>query len=369
MFNLFRTKKDNEVNVNITNRNVIRVILIVLVSYVLLLALKRAFYPIKLILISIFLTLAINNPVHKLSHSFPGKLKGNRVIGTAVSLVVVLGLLSVFIASIVPPLVNQTNNFIKVAPNLVQDLHNQNSGIGKIINQYHLAGAIDNISHQLGSRINSISSKTFSTITDVTSSIFSVVSVLVLTFMMLIEGPRWLKFFSSLLDDHKQKIANRISNDMYAVIRGYVNGQVLMAAIAAVIIVIPLVALNVSYPIALMVIVFICALIPMVGHTLGAIIITVVALFHSPIIALIVLAYYILYMQIEAYVIQPKIQSSKTNLTPLMVFASLLIGLSLDGLIGGIMAIPIAGCLKVLGEEYLRTHGFSNQVRKVETKD
>ena len=369
MFNFIRNKKDNEINVNTTNRNVVRVILIILISYVILLALRKSFYPIKLIIISIFLTLAINNPVHRLSNLMPGRLKGNRVFGTVTSLIIVLALLSIFIASIVPPLIKQTSNFINVAPGLVQDLHNQNSSIGRVINHYHLVGTVDNISSHLGSRINSFSGKSFSTITDVTSSIFAVVSVLVLTFMMLIEGPKWLKFAHNLLDERRQRIAARISNEMYDVIKGYVNGQVLMAAIAAVIIVIPLFILNVSYPIALMVIVFICALIPLVGHTLGAVIITTVALFNSPLIALIVLAYYILYMQIEAYVIQPKIQSSKTNLTPLMVFASLLIGLSLDGLIGGLMAIPIAGCLKVLIEEYLRTHGYASQVKSVETKD
>jgi predicted PurR-regulated permease PerM len=361
MFNFLRGKNDKDVYINITNKNVIRIILIIAISYVLLLALKKTFYPIKLILISVFLSLAINNPVHKLSHLMPGKLKGNRILGTAISLIIVLGLLSIFIASIVPPLVNQTNNFIKVAPSLLNDLHNQNSGIGKIINDYHLGNTVNNISNQLASRANDLSGKTFSTITDVTSSIFAVFSVLVLTFMMLIEGPRWLSFMHNLLDERRQKVASRISYEMYSVIKGYVNGQVLMAAIAAVIIVIPLFILNVSYPIALMVIVFICALIPMVGHTIGAVIVTTVALFHSSLSAIIVLAYYILYMQIEAYVIQPKIQSSKTNLTPLMVFASLLIGLSIDGLVGGLIAIPLAGCLKVLAEEYLKTHGYINR--------
>ncbi|MEI7838531.1 MAG: AI-2E family transporter [bacterium] len=365
MLNFLNRNKDNEVNINISNRNVVRVIFIILISYFFLLGLKKTAYPIKLVIISIFITFAINHPVHKLSHLMPGRLKGNRVLGTAISLIIVLAGLSIFMASIVPPLIKQTDNFIKIAPSLVQDLHNQNSSIGKIINKYHLDSSVNYVSTQLANRVNSVSGKTFSTITDVTSSIFSVVSVLVLTFMMLIEGSRWLKFGHNLLDDRKQKIATRISNEMYDVIKGYVNGQVLMAAIAAVIIVLPLIYLNVSYPIALMVIVFICGLIPMVGHTLGAVIITTVSLFHSPIDAVIVLAYYILYMQIEAYVIQPKIQSSKTNLTPLMVFVSLLIGLSIDGLVGGLMAIPIAGCLKVLIEEYLRTHGY---ISREETK-
>ncbi len=359
MFNFFKkNEKKSETFVNISNRNVARIVIIVVISYIFLIGLRKIANPIKLILISIFLSLAINAPVHKLSHLLPGKLRGNRIMGITISLVIVLGIFTIFIASILPPLINQTENFIRVAPNLVQDLHNQDSTIGRFINNYHLTGQIDSISAQLGNSLKSISVRSFSTITDISSSIFSVLTVLVLTSMILIEGPRWLSYIHYLIDDSRKEFATRVSNDMYSVIKGYVNGQVLMAFIASLIIVIPLLILNVSYPMALLVLVFICALIPMVGHTLGFVIVTTVSLFHSPIAALIVAIYYILYMQIESYVIQPKIQSSKTNLTPLMVFVSLLIGLSLDGLIGGLMAIPIAGCMKVLVEEYLIARGY-----------
>ncbi|MEI7758780.1 MAG: AI-2E family transporter [bacterium] len=361
MFNLFKRSKKEDTYVNISNRNVVRIVIIVVVSYIFLIGLRKISGPVKLILISIFLSLAINEPVHKLSHLLPGKLRGNRLLGISISLVLVLGILTIFLASIVPPLISQTENFIKVAPNLVHDLHNQDSSIGRFINHYQLTGQIDSISTQLGNSLKTISSKSFSTITDISSSIFSVLTVLVLTFMILIEGPRWLSYIHYLIDDSRKELASKISKDMYGVIKGYVNGQVLMAFIASIIIVIPLLVLNVSYPMALMVLVFICAVIPLVGHTIGFVIVTTVSLFHSPLTALIVGLYYILYMQIEAYVIQPKIQSSKTNLTPLMVFVSLLIGLSLDGLIGGLMAIPIAGCIKVLVEEFLVSRGYKTK--------
>jgi predicted PurR-regulated permease PerM len=104
---------------------------------------------------------------------------------------------------------------------------------------------------------------------------------------------------------------------------------------------------NVSYPIALLGVVFICGLIPMVGHTIGAVIVTLVALFTSPLSALGILAYYILYQQIENYLIQPRLQANTTNMSPLLVFTSVIVGVSVSGLFGGLVAIPIAGCARI----------------------
>jgi predicted PurR-regulated permease PerM len=142
---------------------------------------------------------------------------------------------------------------------------------------------------------------------------------------------------------------------MYRVIKGYVNGQVLLALIASLLIAPMLFILHIGYPIALVFVIFICGLIPMVGHTIGAIIVTLVALFHSPISAVIILAYYILYQQIENYAVQPRVQASSTQMSPLIVFSSVLLGVSFGGLLGGLVAIPIAGCIRIVLLDYLRS--------------
>jgi predicted PurR-regulated permease PerM len=103
----------------------------------------------------------------------------------------------------------------------------------------------------------------------------------------------------------------------------------------------------------LFVIIFVCGLIPMVGHTIGAVIITLVALGQSVTAAIIILAYYILYQQIENIFIQPRIQANSTNMSPLLVFAVVIIGVSFGGLFGGLLAIPIAGCIRIALLEYL----------------
>ena len=136
----------------------------------------------------------------------------------------------------------------------------------------------------------------------------------VLTFMMLVEGPKWVGFYRDLIPDKHHRVADSVAEDMYRVIKGFFNGQVLLAGIAAILIIPAVLTLHISYPAALFVIIFICGLIPLFGHTIGAIIITSVALFNSTTAAIIILAYYIIYQQLETYILQPKIQANSTNM-------------------------------------------------------
>jgi len=351
---LFRKDRAAEtVRVTISNRTVIRVLLLVLASYLFLVALGKATHALTLIFVALFLSLALNAPVHALAQAIPGKRRGSRTLATGISFFLIIAILGGFIASIAPPLVKQTSSFINEAPTLVEQLRSEDSSTGKFIRQHKLEDQVDKFSSQLSSRLKNISGSAVSTITRIGSSVFSMLTVLVLTFMMLIEGPRWINFGRRLLPDEKEPHFEKLAHDMYKVIKGYVNGQVLLAFIASLLIVVPLFLLHVSYPIALMVIIFICGLIPLVGHTIGAVIVSTVALFHSPITALIVLVYYITYQQIENYAIQPRIQANSTDMSPLLVFMSVIVGVSFSGLLGGLVAIPLAGCARILLLDYL----------------
>ncbi|HUP26539.1 MAG TPA: AI-2E family transporter, partial [Candidatus Limnocylindrales bacterium] len=353
MFHFGRKSKEGAVEITVSNQTVVRVLLLTIASYILLSAINTARHAFILIFTAFFLALALNVPVHWLAQRLPGKRRGSRKLATSISFFIIIALLAGFLASIVPPLVRQTSNFIDVAPQLVEDARSENSGLGQFIRKYKLEGQTQKLSGELGDRLKKITGSAVSGFTRITSSIFSTLTILVLTFMMLIEGPAWIGFARRLIPDNKERHAEIIAHDMYKVITGFVNGQVTLAALAAVLILVPLLAFHVSYPIALMVIVFICGLIPLVGHTIGAVIVSAIALFHSPVSALGMLIYYITYQQIENYVLQPKIQANSTNMSPLLVFASVIIGVNFGGLFGGLVAIPVAGCLRIIILDYL----------------
>ncbi len=289
----------NALTIGISNRTVIRVLAIVFVWIVGIAALRRAQHALILVATAFFLALALNSPVHWLADHLPGKRRGSRSMATGLSFLVIIALLAGFLASIVPPLTRQTETFITAVPRLVQDVHNQDTAAGSFVRRYKLESQVDHFSDQLSSRLKNIGGTAVSSASTVLSSVFSVLTILALTFMMLIEGPHWLAIFRDLVPDEHHKHLDRLAADMYRVVKGYVNGQVTLAALAAALIVPMLFIFHVSYPIALMVVIFICGLIPLVGHTIGAVIVTSVALFHSLPAAIVILIYYILYQQVR----------------------------------------------------------------------
>jgi predicted PurR-regulated permease PerM len=355
MIHIRKNKETPEVSLTISLGTYVRLTLFIIVTVLLLTALHRAAHALLLIFTAFFLALALNSPVTALSRRLPGRWRGSRALSTSLSLLVVVLLFIGFVASFGPPLARQTDNFITAAPGIVRDFRDQNSPTGHLIRKYHLESQVDELSNQLSARIKHIGGTAFPTIQRVGTSIFSLLTILVLTFMMLVETPRWTAFARKLVPDDHHSMAERMAHDMYRVIKGYVNGQVLLAAIAALMMLPGLLFFHVSYPAALVVVVFICGLIPMVGHTIGAIIVSIVALFNSAGSAVGIFAYYLLYQQIENYMIQPRIQANTTNMSPLLVFGSLVIGVSFGGLFGGLVAIPVAGCLRIALLEYLRS--------------
>jgi predicted PurR-regulated permease PerM len=360
MFKFRRPANGQEYTVTISNETFIRLAFLTLILIVLLLAIHRATHALLLIFVAFFLTLALNAPVYWLSKQIPGKRRGSRAVATTVSFLIVIVLLGLFLAGVVPPLVRQTNDLINAAPRLIRDLHNENSGIGRVIHKYHLQNEVNAFSNQLESRLKDLSGTAISSLSHILNSAFSVLVILALTFMMLVEGPRWIVFGRQLVPAHQKALTDDLAYKMYNVVRGFVNGQVLLAALASILITPAILLLGISYPAALIVVIFVCGLIPLVGHTIGAIIVTLVALFHSTSAAVIILIYYILYQQIENYIIQPRLQANTTKMSPLTVFMSLTIGVSFGGIFGGLLAIPIGGCIRIAFLEYLRSRNMIN---------
>lgn len=352
----FRNNDDiPEIALTISFRTFLRLTLLIALAVIIWTALHRATHALLLIFAAFFLALALNAPVYWLSEHLPGKRRGSRSLATTLSFLIVILLLGGFIASIVPPLVKQTESLVNAAPHLIKDFRSQNSEVGRVIRHYHLEKQVNNVSSQLSARIQHVGGTAFSAAAKIGSSFFALLTILVLTFMMLVEGPRWAAFLKDVIPHRHHDLIERMSSDMYRVIKGFVNGQVTLAALASILIMPAVLILHVSYPAAIMVVIFICGLIPMVGHTIGAVIVTLVALFHSTSAAVIILAYYILYQQMENYLIQPRIQANSTNMSPLLVFMSVVLGVSFGGLFGGLVAIPVAGCMRIGLLEYLRT--------------
>ena len=300
-----------------------------------------------------FLALALNGPVSWLANKLPNR---SRTLSTAIAFIVIVAILAAILFLAVPPIVQQTISFLQTLPDTIRTMSAQWKGFGAIVSRYHLESQIDQM-------VVSIQGNATSWLANFGQNLITEASLaLVLTFLMLVEGPRWSQYFWGLYSNDKRMQHHRIIfRRMNAVISGYVSGQLIVSgldgAFAGLTVfilsqVFPAVPANIALPtIAIM---FILSLIPMFGAGIGGIIVFALLAINSMPAAIAFGVYFIIYQQIENNVISPTIQSKRIELSPLMVLMAVTIGLYMFGMVGGIISIPIAGCAKVLATEYIK---------------
>lgn len=344
--------KRNGVTINLSTEGIIRAILLIAVAVIAFRFIGNISRQLELIGISVFLALALNPAVSWLSRQLHIK---RRVWATGLAYVVVISLLVGFLILVVPPFVKQTNTFINNVPDTLKSLKSESNPAGRVVTRYQLQDEIDNFVHDVTSRVDEAPGYVINTASRVGGIIASILTVFVLTFMMLVEGPLWLRRWAAILPDDKREPYKKLARDMYGVITGYVNGQVLIAAIASFFAMLALLiataVLGVSVNIvAVGAIVFLFGLIPLIGNILAAILVVIICLFVSWPLALVMGIYFPVYQQLENVTLQPHIQAKTNQLTPLVVFIAAIVGAGFGGLLGAFIAIPAAGCLRILLE-------------------
>lgn len=350
------------VKIDIDTKTFVRFLLVVTGFALAIFMITKLSTALTILGISAFLALALNPPVSAIAGRLPGH---SRVLATALSYVFVLAVIGVFIYIALPPIIDQTSKFIGELPKYVQDLSNRQGVLADLINRYDLQEQINQLvkgaQEQASGLAQGVGSSVINGISSVLTGFVTLITVLVLTFLMLIEGPAWIERMWGLYQSQRKLVRHqKLAIKMYKVVTSYVNGQVLVASIAAAAGLSVLLALVFFFPnvpigavIPLTGILFLTDLIPMVGATIGAVIVVVTLLFNDLGAAVAFTVYFIIYQQIENNFIQPLVQSRTVALSALSIFVAIIIGISLLGIVGGIVAIPIAGCLRVILIDYL----------------
>lgn len=351
-----------KVRIEIDTRTFVRFWLVVIGFAFAILALYSARTALVIIGTALFLSLALNGPVSKLSKRLPDR---SRTLSTAIAFFVVVAFLAAVIFLVVPPIVQQTSKFIDSAPTLVKTVSEQWHGLGGLIDKYHIQPQVDQAIAAVQADSSRWATNAGKNLISGIGSAFSVfvamLLVLVLTFLMLVEGPGWLQRVWGLYrDTARMKAHKKLVNRMHGVVSGYVTGQLTVSGIGSAcagltVFILTLFFTEVPANLALpsVAIAFTLSLIPMFGATIAGAIISLLLLFNSVPAGIIFAIYFMVYQQIENNLISPTIQSRRIELTPLAVLISVTIGLYVFGVAGGIISIPIAGCIKVLVEDYL----------------
>lgn len=341
--------ENKTITVNITNKTVIRIVIFVLVTLLAVGFFSKIQTALRLIMISGFLALALNPVVMFISNHLPSK---SRVRATATAYLAVILLLSGFFAVIVPPLIKQSIEFVNTIPLSVDDIQNQDTALVRFIERHKLTNQYTQAITEVKQNLNNVTDRAYSLVTAIGGGIISGITVLVMAFMMLLEGPQWIEQIIALQPKNKVASRKKMLKKMYDTVTGYVNGQLVIAGIAsgfaffALAIASTVIGVSIN-PIALAAIVGLIGLIPMIGNTIAAVIVVVFCLFVSAPLAIVMAIFFVVYQQVENATLQPMIQSRYNQLSPLTVFISAIIGVSVAGFLGALVAIPLVSCIKI----------------------
>ncbi len=340
------------INMNVETKNVVKIFSLAVAFTIGVLAVFKMFDALIMILVALFIALALNPAVNFFSKYMPGKRRGPAI---AIVLLLHIVVISFLVGSLVPPVARETNTFVRTFPETFNKSFYRNEDVQQLIEKYELRDDIDRMIESSRQMAVRYSTQIVSGVGQFFASLLLVITTLVVSILMLTGGNKLLNRFADVAyrDAALRARHERVAYKMYQAVTGFVIGQVSVALVAALAALGALALLQVPYPLPLAGIVFMLGLIPMIGNTLAAILVVTAALVlkDTP-SALILLAFFVIYQQIENVTLQPMVQGKTTSMPPLVVFVSVILGTALIGPIGGFFAIPAAGCVKVLLLDY-----------------
>jgi predicted PurR-regulated permease PerM len=302
------------------------------------------------IVVAIFLAVALNPAVEALERRGMGR-------ALAASLVFVVALLALtgigFL--VVPPLLSQVTDFVNAVPDFIDDLTAGRGPLGWLQDEYQIVDRVrEAIERQGAAGVLGLSAGVLDVVRSVVTAVVGAIAIIFLTYFMLLEGPRTIDGLLRLVPESARPRYERVGRDIYRSISGYVTGNLLISLVAGTLATGVLFALGSEFAIALGLLVAILDLIPLAGATLAAIIVSTVVFIETDWVrCLILIVFFIAYQQFENHVLQPLVYGRTVQLSPLAVLCAVLVGAQLAGILGALLAIPLAGSLLAIVREVL----------------
>jgi predicted PurR-regulated permease PerM len=269
-----------------------------------------------------------------------------RTMGVAAVTGGFLLLLAGIFAAVIPPIVAQVDQLVQAAPRLIQQLQDRNSVVGRLNAKYHVLDALKaQVSGgsgklSLGGVLN-IGLAVFGTVA-------ATVTVVVLTIYFLANLPSIRRALYRTVPASRRARAEGLGDEISARVGGYVLGNLFTSLVAGVGTFVFLEIVQVPYAVALGVLVAVLDLIPVVGSTVGGILVTLVALSVSTPVAIASLIFYVVYRLLEDYLLVPRVMDRAVDVPPVLTIVALVMGGALLGIAGAFLAIPVAAALQLV---------------------
>jgi predicted PurR-regulated permease PerM len=306
--------------------------------------------PIAWVVIAVFIAVALSGPVALLTRRM------RRGLAIAVVYLGVTLLPFLLLALLIPPVVTQADNLARELPGYAADLQQlvaSNETLRGLNADFDISGRIEEEARKLPARLGDAAQTLGNLGIGVVNSVFALVTILILSILLVKDGPGWVRRAIDLQPADRADRLRRAANNMNRAVGNYVGGALAQATVAGLVAFVVLLILGIPYAGPLAVLIALFDLVPLVGATIGAVLVGIVTLFvgfPGKTIAWAVFA--IVYQQFENNVIQPQIQRRAVQVHPFAVLVSVLVGSTLFGVIGALVAIPVAASMLIALREY-----------------
>jgi len=275
------------------------------------------------------------------------RVGGRRNLATGMvlfsTLAAVLGLLTLFLL----PVRTQLIAIVTDLPGTVDDAASGRGPVGSLVSKLHLQKLVQDHQQELNDFAEKLSSSSFQYLTAVLSGLVAFLTITVLAFLFLSQTETMGKAALNLVPARRREAVRTTTLDAAAAVSGYMIGNLIISAIAGTTALICLLILGVPGAFVLALFVAVADLIPLVGATIGAVVASLAAFFHSPTAGIVSVIFFILYQQIENSVLYPAVMAKRVKINPLVVLLSVLLSVAIFGFVGALLAVPFAGAIQV----------------------
>jgi predicted PurR-regulated permease PerM len=271
-----------------------------------------------------------------------------RALATFLVFLVAFILLSALIAAFAVPLVNEGTKLARQLPQQIADARSGRGPIGDLLQRTNALQWVQNNQAKISKFASGLTAPAASVASGFATGIAGTLTVFVLAYLMVLEGPKVVDGTLNVFESPRAERIRRVGGDCARSVTGYISGNLLISFICGLLTYVVLLLSGVPFAGLIALFVGIADLMPLVGATIGGAVAVIAGFIHSIPAGIAVLVFFVLYQQLENHLLQPLVFARTVKLNPLTVIIAILIGVELMGILGALLAIPVASMIQVI---------------------
>ena len=345
--------------VRIAPSQVVRTVAVALLTAAVVLGALFLLWQVRTILgwgiLALFLAVVLNPAVDWLQRRGIGRTLGILLtyLGVVLALLLIAGIFA-------PVVISEIRDLIDFVVAVIQNPAGVTEYLRTLLEQFRLGFLFDTLSErlaelpsQLGAWAKTLLLSAGGLAISAATFVSALVTILTVAFFLLLNPEGYVNVGLRLFAEPQRPRVRRLLRQSARAVSGYITGNLAISFICGVTTFIVLLVLGMPYPAALALLVAVLDLIPLVGATLGGALLVIVGFFVSPLTAVILLIYILIYQQVEGSVLQPMVYSRAVQLNALLIFVTVLVGAALLGIPGALLAIPVAEIIRIVVTDLL----------------